>query len=173
MRERKIAEGRQNGVELYQYILTVSVFLICSVTDLRWRKIDKRILAVYLVLLSGGRAIQIVGDCGAQGASAALSKSIPIIMEMLAGIIPGIFCLALSFLTRQGLGYGDSVLILLCGMSIGFSDCMAVLCTAFFSSGIWALILLSVCRKGRKSEMAFAPFLAAGILVLGIFRAGG
>lgn len=160
-------------MQLYQYILTVSIFLICSVTDLKWRKIDRRILVAYLVLLSGGWAAQIAAGCQEQEAPKVLSESIPVVMEMLAGIIPGIFCLALSFLSRQGLGYGDSALILLCGLSVGFSDCMAVLCTSFFCSGIWALILLGVCRKGRKSEMAFVPFLAVGILVLGIIRASG
>ncbi len=157
-------------MEWYQYILTVSVFLVCSATDLKWRKIDRRILAVYLVLLSGGRAVQAVGECMAQETPAALSEGIPAVMEMLAGMVPGICCLVLSFLSRQGLGYGDSILILLCGLSVGFSDCMAVLCTAFFCSGIWALILVGICKKGRKSEMAFVPFLTAGILMIGIFR---
>lgn len=134
---------------MYQRILTGAALLGCSVTDLKCRKVYKPAAAGYLVLAA-------LGHLAGRTATPA---------QMAFGLLPGIFCLAVSWLSRQGLGYGDSVLALGCGLSLGFWPCMEALFFAFFLSGLWAAILLVLRKAGRKKEFPFVPFLLAGALI--------
>ncbi len=134
---------------MYQRILTGAVLLGCAVTDLKCRKIYKAAAAGYL-------ALAVLGQ---------LARRTATVAQMAFGLLPGIFCLVVSWLSGQGLGYGDSVLVLGCGLSLGFWPCMETLFFAFFLSGLWAVILLVLRKAGRKKEIPFVPFLLAGALI--------
>lgn len=134
---------------MYQRILTGIVLMGCSVTDLKSRKIYRSAAAAYILLALLGHVI---------GRTAT-----PI--RIAAGLLPGIGCLAVSWLSRQGLGYGDSVLILGCGISLGALPCAEILFFSFLLAGIWAAGLLVLRRAGRGKEIPFAPFLFLGALI--------
>ncbi len=150
--------------DMYQRIVTGFFLTICSVTDVKRRCIYNRDAFVYFILAVIGRMAVILhlflSDGGTQ--AAAVCRSI------FAGLIPGGVCFLVSWLGRQGLGYGDSVLILICGISLGFWTCMWITFTAFFWAGIWAVILL-VKRSGevRKRAFPFVPFLLLGYVIQG------
>lgn len=133
---------------MYQRILTGIILLGCSVTDLKHRRIRKAVVAVYLALVLLGHAM---------GKTA--------LMDLLPGFLPGLFCLVLSWVSREGLGYGDSILILGCGVSLGFWPCMEILFLSFFLAGVWAVVLLLSRRAGRGKEIPFVPFLFLGALI--------
>ncbi|MCD7736222.1 MAG: A24 family peptidase [Lachnospiraceae bacterium] len=137
---------------MYQYGLTGAVLLVCTYTDIRYRKIYKCLIMGHLVL--------------------ALILHIMIrdssFISVLAGIIPGLICLLLSALTRQALGYGDAMLILSCGFSLGGESCLAALLTAFFCVGAWAFILICFRHGKGKTEIPFVPFLLAGVVLQGM-----
>lgn len=63
----------------------------------------------------------------------------------------GVLFLFLSFVTRQGIGYGDSILILLLGASVGIEAELEILLLAFALSGIWAVALLFR-KKGNVQQ---------------------
>jgi leader peptidase (prepilin peptidase)/N-methyltransferase len=131
---------------MYQKLLTVVILILCSFTDIRSRRINRRVLAAYgIFIVAGHRA-----------------------GSWMAGMIPGAFCLVVSLLSHQAIGYGDSILILLLGLSVGLSDCLSVLFTAFFSAGITGILLLVLRRKSRKYELPFVPFLLLGMLISGV-----
>lgn len=134
---------------MYQHVLTGAVLLICSIQDLRKHRISRAVLAGYLVLA-------VIGHMAGRTATAA---------ELSVSLLPGALCLLLSWLSRQGLGYGDSVLAMACGVSVGLWPCVGILLTAFFLSGLWAVILLVFCRAERGREIPLVPFLFLGMLI--------
>lgn len=136
---------------MYQYVLSAIILLICSYTDIKYRRVSKGIAAIYFTLAVLGHLA--AGDSPG---------------ETVLGLIPGGFCFLLSWISRQGLGYGDSVLITGCGVSLGFGPCMLVSFTAFFWAGLWAMGLFVFRKADRKKELPFVPFLLLGVVIQGI-----
>lgn len=163
-------------MDKYQYWLTVWGLLYCSVSDLRKRSISRRVILIYLALALLGYAAALAGygmdgyDIESQymGLDRYCRGLSALIVRAGIGAIPGMICLFLSFLSRQSLGLGDSLLITVCGISMGFSGCLQIIITAFFCAGIWAVILLVFHRAGRKKEFPFIPFLFLGVVLLGV-----
>jgi len=87
------------------------------------------------------------------------------IMDVLLSILPGALLLFLSFISREGIGYGDGLIVLAAGPSLGFYDLLTMLMTAIILSGLFSGLLLIFKRAKRKTRIAFAPFLAAGCAV--------
>lgn len=136
-------------MNLYQYVLTGTVLGICSLTDLRHKVVHKKVLILYGLLVLAG--------CGAAGK---LSGKI-----ILYGMIPGILCLLVSKISGQALGYGDSILILLTGSSLGIQNCVGITIWAFLCSGLWALFLVGIKKADKKAEIPFVPFLMIGFVI--------
>lgn len=134
---------------MFQHTLTAAVLGICSYTDLKWRRVYKSVAAFYLMLA-------ILGHVAGNTAS---------LMEMAIGIIPGLFFFAVSWVSGQSLGYGDSLLIAISGASLGFWPCVWTVFTAFFWSGIWGIGLYRFRRENRKKEFPFVPFLFLGFVM--------
>lgn len=74
-----------------------------------------------------------------------------------AGI--GILFLAMSKLTKEAMGYGDSWMILLLGIYLGLWDVLWLLSIAFLLSGVMAIVLLVRYKYSRKVSFPFIPFL--------------
>ena len=134
---------------MYQMIVTVSVFACSACMDIKYRMINKKLVVGYFLAAVGGHLV--MRDRGAA--------------EMVMSLIPGGICMLFSWITRQGLGLGDSLLILICGISLGLSKCAAITVFAFFWAGIWALIQFGSGRVQRKKEIPFVPFLLVGAVV--------
>jgi leader peptidase (prepilin peptidase)/N-methyltransferase len=133
---------------MYQKWLTGTALVVCAWTDIRERTLYSRTIGLYAVL-------------AVIGLLAGKSTSIP---ELAISLIPGLFCLMISWISRQALGYGDSLLIAVIGISLGFWPCIWVSFSGFFWAGIWSGILL-LGRTERKREIPFVPFLLAGFVI--------
>lgn len=138
---------------MFQNIATVIVLIICSYVDIRQRKVEKRIAGIYAAAVLAGRLAE--GGTG--------------LVALFTGLVPGILFLFLSFVTRQGIGYGDSILILLLGASVGIEAELEILLLAFALSGIWAVALLFRKKGNVQQEFPFVPFLLAGAVLEMIF----
>ena len=134
---------------MYQRLLTGIVLLGCSVTDLKSRRIYKAAAAGYLAFAFLGR----------------VAGGMLFSIDFAFSLLPGLACLALSWVSRQSLGYGDSALILGCGLSLGFWPCVEILLFSFFLAGVWAIGLLLFRRAGRGKEIPFTPFLFLGLVI--------
>lgn len=126
---------------IYQNVVTGSMLIICTLEDIADRRIRSSILILFAILIFSGKPENI-----------------------LAGSVPGICCLFLSRLSHQQFGYGDSLIILLCGISLGITQGFRIVMNAFFLSGIWAVLCLIRRQAERNGEMPFVPFLFAGWL---------
>ena len=83
--------------------------------------------------------------------------------EMGYSLIPGIFLLILSVVSKESIGIGDGMAVAVLGLWIGGGKTFMVLCAAWTLAGIFALICL---MKKRKEPIPFVPFLLLGMEVL-------
>ena len=134
---------------MYQRVLTGLFLGAAAVLDVRYRRVSRRMAAGYLVLVTAGHLF--FREAGAA--------------FFLTGILPGVFCFAVSWITREGLGYGDSLMVLLCGLSLGFSRAAVLILAAFFLTALLAALLLSLKKADRKTQLPFLPFLFLADLI--------
>ena len=125
-------------------------FGILSVWDVRHREVP-----VYL-LLAGLLAGLICGICGGGG------------WLVFMGVIPGLLLIFMGFLTKDKVGYGDGIMVIILGLVLGWPDSFVVYMLAQFGVLLFAVGLMVVKRAPRDAQIPFAPFLAAGVFIMGI-----
>ncbi|USG64668.1 prepilin peptidase [Brevibacillus ruminantium] len=132
-------------------LLFVSMLVIVSVSDLAYRLIPDKItlpaLALFLILRFWIHPDQ------------------PYWMHLLAGVVGfGLFFL-LTVLSRGGVGGGDIKLFAVVGLFLG----LPLLALAIFLSALlgtlFGLGLMLLRGGGRKTQVPFGPFIAAGSLL--------
>ena len=129
-------------------IVSLGILSTLAVSDIR-----KREIPVYAVWCSGilSAIYYLTGE----------RKS----MWLLAGgVLVGICFLIISRITREGIGYGDSLAILVLGSFLGFWNILTVMAFTFF---LMLCVLIPVLWKKKMSRtytLPFLPFLAAGYL---------
>lgn len=148
---------------MYFRVLSLLTLGVCSYTDIKCRRIYKKILILYGLLILDGKIYEIFAQLLTDNHDEVLLK---LFGGIVLGMLPGLACLFLSRISGEALGYGDSLLILICGSALGLAECIYVLSAAFFLSGIAALLLFFFKRKSRKYEIPFVPFLFLGVLLL-------
>ena len=84
------------------------------------------------------------------------------ILDVLLSLLPGAAMLILAFITREGIGFGDGLIILAAGPALGLYGLLTTFVTAVFLSGLFSAIMLVLKKANRKTKIAFAPFLAVG-----------
>lgn len=120
-----------------------------SVIDIWMRRIPVWMLA------AGGIAAAI---------ARASQKGVPVIL-VLAGAAIGVVFLVVSKVTEEGLGYGDSLLILVLGIYLGFWNLLGVLLGAFLFSSLYAICALILKKYNRSTGYPFIPFLLLSYFV--------
>ena len=88
----------------------------------------------------------------------------------LAGAGVGLFFLLVSKITKEAIGYGDSVAIVILGGYLGVWKVVGVLAAAFFTSGVCSVILAF---RRRVKTMPFFPFLTLGYILMLAEQRGG
>ena len=115
---------------MYQKFLTLFIFAVCTYTDIRYRKIYGWSLVLYGILAMGGRILgRAAVNTGLMGTDAGLvlNAAAELASDLIIGLLPGLFCIAISWISRQSLGYGDSILIAVSGISLGLLTCLHLL----------------------------------------------
>ncbi len=138
---------KENMWILYQVVFT-GYLLFLSVTDIRKRKLRLGILLAGFPIVTAVRLI---------------SRDIPAAI-LLAGAAVGITFLIISKATEEAFGYGDSILIMILGILLGFWSVLCLLVAAFFMAAVFSGIMLVKKRFTRKSSMPFVPFLTAAYI---------
>lgn len=92
-------------------------------------------------------------------------KEIPLVSAAAGAAAGGVF-LAVSRVTEEAFGYGDSVLIGVLGIYLGFWNLMNLLMISFFFASVTAMGVLVIRKFKRTTVLPFIPFLAAGDLVI-------
>ncbi len=132
------------------YIIALLIMLMASVEDLARKEISMWIIifgGVISLFMSIWRFI--VEAYGPK--------------DIVEGLIPGIIILVLAFISREGIGYGDGLLLLTIGPVFGIKSEVIGLMIAFFTSGIVSAFLLMIKRTGKRYTIPFVPFMTLGM----------
>ena len=128
--------------------IVIGLLLVLSIFDMRMKKVP-----VWLIGLVAGVALIF-----------RMVESVPV-LQLLAGLLPGIFVLLLAVCTKESIGTGDGLVLCALGLFCGLKETVAVLGMALFFAAVVAVVLLVLKRAGRKTELPFLPCLCTGYLL--------
>lgn len=92
------------------------------------------------------------------------------VQQRLVGILVGGLFLIISKLTKEAIGYGDSLVILILGLHMGVFQMLQTLFLASVLAGGLSLFLLWRHKWSKSMTLPFLPFVAAtylGVMVWG------
>ena len=95
------------------------------------------------------------------------------LLQILLAILPGILLLLFSWITKEVIGYGDGLTVLVLGMYMSLSQMAVVGVLAFGVAGVVALALLVFCKKTGGYRMPFIPFLGIATGIVHLVELGG
>ena len=124
---------------------------ICAIHDLRSRKIP----AIWIWICIGSMCIYRIYMI-LQGKSN--------IVESVACILPGIFLLVLSHISRH-VGNGDGWILIASGLYLSATELPVALVCAFMAAGLFSAGCLVFTKKGKNTPIPFVPFLFAGVVI--------
>lgn len=135
-----------------RWFICQCIFLVyiaaLAVMDFKYRKLPLKTLLSGLFIAAAGCL------CGREISSVLLAT----------GGCMGIVFLLISRVSGESFGYGDSILILIIGIFLGFWNLMYLLLGAFSMAAVFSAVMMIKHRFNRKSSFPFVPFLAAAYL---------
>lgn len=124
-------------------VLTLLFLGIGSVYDVRSRELPGRFLFTFAVL-------------------AVLSNAVlryQSLSEIFYGVLLGGSFLVLGWITKEAIGYGDGIGIMITGVLLGGSRTFIILAEAFFLSAFYGIGKLLLKKAAASDTMPFYPFL--------------
>ena len=135
-----------------RWFICQCIFLVyiaaLAVMDFKYRKLPLKTLLSGLFIAAAGCL------CGREISPVLLAT----------GGCMGIVFLLISRVSEESFGYGDSILILIIGIFLGFWNLMYLLLGAFSMAAVFSAVMMIKHRFNRKSSFPFVPFLAAAYL---------
>ena len=86
--------------------------------------------------------------------------------ELGIALLPGTAALALAKITGEQIGRGDGWELILMGNWMGLANCLLALGIALLGIFLVSAILLLLGRVGRRTRIAFVPFLCTGTIAV-------
>ena len=126
-----------------------SFLLTCSVTDIKSREVKPAVLAVFGVLAAGLYVFfRPVG-----------------LFEEAAGIMTGLFFVAMYLITDEKIGLGDGLLMTVTGIFLGGRKNASLIMTAMMLSAAFSIAALITKKADRKTKLPFVPFVFAAFVL--------
>lgn len=82
------------------------------------------------------------------------------------GLLIGLVFVAVSKVTGEKLGYGDSWLLCILGIYLGTWNLLEILLTAWMAAALAAIAVLVLHRCRRGTVLPMVPFIAAGYIAV-------
>ena len=87
------------------------------------------------------------------------------VLEVAAGILPGGAVLLAAWVTKESIGYGDGMVLLVLGLFCGAAKAVAILGMSLMLAAVLSMVLLVLRKAGRKTALPFVPCICAGYLL--------
>lgn len=144
-------------IQLVRNVLNGSILLILSIEDIKYKELSAVTVFLYILL---GFMFWLAGGIG---------------ISELELLIPGILMIAISFLSKEKIGYGDGLVVLGAMLFMGEMEGIHALICSFilvgiFSWGYMAAGLLSDEEAHSGINIPYIPFLFAGVGIYEIYR---
>ena len=94
------------------------------------------------------------------------------VFEVLVSCLPGLVVIFFSWMTKEIIGYGDGIVLLVMEFYLSLSQVLSIGMFAVFIAGIVALILLTIFQKRGSYRIPFIPFLTLAYGVDYLIRIG-
>lgn len=130
-------------------ITLVTFLFLCSITDVRKRKIPLLLCLLWLVM---GLLITIFY----------LHTNL---LTLCLNLSTGLFLTVLSQITHGGIGMGDAIIFIIMSFFLTNYGTLYILFWALLTAVIPCLILL-IQKHNRKASIPFAPFILMGYLIV-------
>lgn len=137
---------------MIQVILVLALLVIASIEDVRKREISGAVL----LILAGVSLIY---------SAFSIYRGNSTVLDVTTALLPGAFVMFLAWITREGIGYGDGLLLMAMGPAIGLKGIVMGLVIAFFASGVLSIVLMIFKKVGKRYSFPFVPILTAGMVV--------
>ncbi len=124
-------------------VTVLLLLILCSYYDLRYRKLP------LFIIIAFGIIITVIN-----GLDGSLFNQM-----VYFRLIPGTVFLMIAFMTKQAVGYGDGMIIILLGLSLGLIQCVSVVFTGLVLSSAVSVYILIFTRGNRQTRLPFVPFL--------------
>lgn len=82
------------------------------------------------------------------------------------GLLAGVVFTLISKVTKEGIGYGDSILICILGVYLGLWSLLEMLLITWVLVAVAAMVVLIKKRCSRKATIPMMPFLMLGYIVM-------
>ncbi|MCR4649007.1 MAG: prepilin peptidase [Lachnospiraceae bacterium] len=89
---------------------------------------------------------------------------------VLIALAEGIFVIILSFLTKEGIGLGDGIILCSTGLMLGWKNNLIMIFIACFISAFVSVLLMIFMKADKKTKIPFVPFMIPAFLVTIIIR---
>ena len=86
------------------------------------------------------------------------------VADMLWGVGIGGCVILLAWISKESIGVGDGIMLMVSGIYLGFWENLELLFTALLLVGVTALFLMVVKKKRRDYRVPFLPFLLVAYL---------
>lgn len=141
----------KGNLEIWQWLLLLSVLLPMAVKDIKYKKINGYICLV-MIMVSFLIRVKIKQDAN---------------FTILLDLIPGLLMYVLSKLSPRSIGEGDALVLIFIGSVVGYMKEIEFLIISVFLAGLIALILFVLKKVDRDTKLPFVPFLSVGVLAGG------
>lgn len=95
------------------------------------------------------------------------------VTDVLLACVPGMVLLLFSWITKEVIGYGDGIILIVMGIYLSASQVFLIGMLAFGLAGIVALILLVIFHKRGTEQIPFIPFLVVAYGLECLTKIGG
>ena len=86
------------------------------------------------------------------------------LLQAFVALLPGLIFLMISKVTKESMGYGDGIIVLVMGVYISIQKLIGSLVLALIFAAVWSIILVVFFRKKKQEEFPFVPFVLLGYL---------
>ena len=87
-----------------------------------------------------------------------------IFSQTIVTLLPGMLFLAVSKVTKESMGYGDGIVVLVMGVFISMQKLVSSLMLALLFAALWSIILMVFCGKKKQADFPFLPFVLLGYI---------
>ena len=137
-----------------EWAANIIMLAFCSVQDIREKEISLWKLQIYGFLILGIFLSRFFIQ---------KNSLFSLLEKGIFGLIPGLLFLFFSFASKEAVGYGDGIILLFIGISIGFWQCLGVLFTALLGIFLAAAMILILAGRKKNVRIPFLPFLLTGM----------
>lgn len=131
-----------------QPILTIIFLVICSLNDIKSRRIP---VYVYLIFLVFSIIANVCAD-------------VPALIFAL-GMLPGAIMAVVSFISNEKVGYGDAAALAVLGSIYGIGTTVRICIFSMGAVFTVSVILLAAGNIRKNDEIPFIPFLLLGSII--------